>query len=65
MVTFNNKVTVVGDGKADKIEIDGDKLNDQEQIHLAHQRTPAFENIGKHKNKLRNEVLKLANKFWF
>lgn len=45
LVTFNNKVTVVGDGKADKIVIDGNSLDDQEQIRLAHQRSPPYETM--------------------
>ena len=58
LVTFNDKVTVVGDGIADKIVIDGDALNDQEKIRYIHQKSPVFESIGKHKKKLRKEVLK-------
>lgn len=57
LVTFNHDVTVVGDGKEPKILIQDEDLESKTRLHQITQRTPVYENIGRHQGKLRNQVL--------
>lgn len=62
LTTFNGQVTIVGDGKAEQLEIKDDQLEDEETIRACVQRSPLYHNVALNKGMLRERVLKYTNR---
>lgn len=57
LVAFNEKVNVIGDGKASPMMIEDLELENEDALRLAVQKLPAFDNIGRNRGKLRKEII--------
>lgn len=61
LVTFNQEVTIFGDGKAsNKTVIKEKDLENEKRIRLVLQNCPAYEHIGRNRGKLMDEILRFA-----
>lgn len=59
IVAFSNSVHVIGDGRMEKIEIEGENLTNKEIIKSIAQKTPPFELIKNNKDKLLKKIDRL------
>lgn len=56
IVTFNHLVSVIGDGKINKIDIEGDKLESTNEIKNYVEQTPELDSLSNCKNILRKKL---------
>ena len=58
IVTFNQSVLIVGDGKINEIQIPQNALENKNEIKAVAERTPDFDSLKNTNDVLRNKLLK-------